>query len=120
MPTDFGANPASLHRARPAHELAVEQVDVPAIVAAPAHLAVVESVHLFQMDAAVFHKAHHHAARGGSDVHRRIAVAPQITAHECAMSPFLSSHASRGPRFGRTPLTMSVFLNFYLGKRTSH
>lgn len=31
------------------------------------------------MDAAVFHKAHHHAARGGSDVHRRIAVAPQIT-----------------------------------------
>ena len=75
----FRREPRLLAQGKPAHELAVEQVDVPAIVAAPAHLAVVESVHLFQMDAAVFHKAHHHAARGGSDVHRRIAVAPQIT-----------------------------------------
>lgn len=79
MPTGFRREPRLLAQGKPAHELAVEQVDVPAIVAAPAHLAVVESVHLFQMDAAVFHKAHHHAARGGSDVHRRIAVAPQIT-----------------------------------------
>jgi len=43
-------------------------------VAVAAHLAIVEPVHLLKADESVFHVAHHHAARRGPDVHRRIAV----------------------------------------------
>ena len=101
------------------HQLARKQLHIPAVVAVPAHLAVVEAVHLFQTNEPVFHETHHHAARRGPDVHGRVAVAPQPlrTMRHVAIPIFARQ---QGHRRGRSPLTMSVFLNFYLGKRASH
>ncbi len=49
-----------------------DHIDIPTIVPATADLHVVESMHLFKLDAAVVHASEHMAAAGGSDVDSKI------------------------------------------------